>query len=301
MRGGRPVEPIHMRVNGHDLSALASEPADGKAKATILALPGGGYNCLYWHHPGAASASLLELGAAAGYRVVALDRPGYRASRLPDRDGVLLNEQADTIVAILNRLAAQDAGEVFLIGHSLGGIIALMAAARCAVPSLAGIDVSGVPYRYSVDLAKAVEGRLVANDALAGLSATSLFYGPAGSFDRRIVARGDVAAEALPLIELRDSFEWPSRFSTTVRTIDRPVRSTLGEHDRTTAVSCEILSEIAAHFAASPAVEMHLERDAGHNISLHHVGRAYHLNALGFFDALLASALKADSKGNPGD
>lgn len=283
--------PIVLDVGGLSLSGLRAEPRATAALATILALPGGGYGSGYWHHPLTLDASLLTLGAGLGYRVVAIDRPGYFASAQPGRDGMLLADQATVLAALVERLAAEPGSGrgTFLIGHSMGGILALMTAALRITPSLLAVDVSGVPYRFSSDLAGAVAHELGDSPESAKASAARLFYGPPGSFDGALLRGRDVAAHPLPLIELRDAFDWPDRFAAVAGKITRPVQFSLGEQDHTTPSDPDTLRDIAKLFTASPRVLTHRQPGAGHNVSLHHVGRAYHLRALAFFDEILAS------------
>src|SRR6202051_4446470 len=65
-------------VDGVPMSAVVAEAAD--PKAVIVAIHGGGTTAMYFDCPGYPSYSLLRAGAAAGFTVVALDRPGYGSS-----------------------------------------------------------------------------------------------------------------------------------------------------------------------------------------------------------------------------
>lgn len=65
-------------VDGVPMSAIVAEAAD--PKAVIVAIHGGGTTAVYFDCPGHPSSSLLRSGAAAGFTVVALDRPGYGSS-----------------------------------------------------------------------------------------------------------------------------------------------------------------------------------------------------------------------------
>lgn len=281
------AEPFGIDIDGLRLSSLCIEP-ETPPLATVLALPGGGYGSRYWHHPRHPAASLLTLGAALGYRVVALDRPGYGASA--SHDGFQLDRQAHTLVGVLAHLAnlPESGAGLFLIGHSMGGIAALMTAA-IKPEGLSGVDVSGVPYRFSEALNTATTLKLETGRHAAGdLSPTSLFYGPPGSYDPALSNQIDAAAAPLPIAELNDSLSWPQRFAQTSAAIDVPVQFTLGEHDRTSAAASDILAETGLCFKAAPRVVVHRQIGAGHNVSLHHVGRAYHLRAFAFFDEILA-------------
>jgi pimeloyl-ACP methyl ester carboxylesterase len=274
------------------LSAKRSEPDRGPPKATIVALPGGGYTSAYWHHPKYPEASLLELGAYLGYRVLAFDRPGYGLSSSRHPDGVALPDQVGCLTGILDELGAQpDTGAgIFLIGHSLGGILSLLIASGQRIPALLGIDVSGVPHRFSDQLSVAVTAAI---DELSNipqdLPPTAMFYGPVGTYDRSLLSRGgDISAAPCPIIELQQSRAWPEQFTSAASRIDVPIQYTLGEHEKVTRCDWPALREIENLFTATPRILMQQQPGAGHNISLHHVGRAFHLRALAFFDEVLA-------------
>src|SRR5246500_5925336 len=75
------VRPRVVIVDGVPMSALVAEASDTQGpKAVIVAIHGGGTTAMYFDCPGHPSFSLLRTGAAAGFTVVALDRPGYRSS-----------------------------------------------------------------------------------------------------------------------------------------------------------------------------------------------------------------------------
>ena len=273
-----------LSVGGIELSAIYGEPGS-TAKATILALPGGGYTGSYWHHPMNQHASLVILGTSLGFRTYAIDRPGYGVSAQTNPDGLSLDEQVALIGTLVRQLSAGSGVGVFLVGHSMGGILALRVAADRPA-GLLGLDVSGVPLRYSSRIANAVAAKLDGGGESASQSAASLFYGPAGSFDPALL-RDDPSLRPPPLLELSDSQSWPDQFAATARRIEVPVRYTLGEYETVTETGEEALSETAALFVESPQVETALQAGAGHNISLHHTARAFHLRVMAFFEEVL--------------
>ena len=65
-------------VDGVPMSALVAEAPD--PRAVIVAIHGGGTTAIYFDCPGHPESSLLRTGAAHGFTVVALDRPGYGSS-----------------------------------------------------------------------------------------------------------------------------------------------------------------------------------------------------------------------------
>jgi len=67
-------------VGGVPMSAWVAEPEHPEdSKAVIVAIHGGGTTAMYFDCPGHPSLSLLRTGAARGFTVVALDRPGMAA------------------------------------------------------------------------------------------------------------------------------------------------------------------------------------------------------------------------------
>lgn len=282
---------ILFNAGGLDLSAQELKPEGRAPRATIIALHGGGYTGAYWHHAALPDASLLTLGGNLGYRVIALDRPGYGASAAHCY-GMVLDDQAQMMHGLITALARNgDIGAgICLIGHSMGGILALMTAARLSGTLLVALDVSGVPRHFSDILTRSVDATVEGSPPKAQVgSAATLFYGPPVSFPASLISN-DPAAAPCPLPELSDSRSWPDRFPDIAARIAVPVQYTLGEHETVTACDWKALKGTAALFSAAPRVVVHRQVDAGHNISLHHVGRAYHLRALAFFDEALSAA-----------
>ncbi|MCW1432396.1 alpha/beta hydrolase [Novosphingobium sp. JCM 18896] len=279
------VTTKRISVDGIELSAIYGEPASA-AKAIIVALPGGGYTGSYWHHPLNQHASLVILGASLGFRTYAIDRPGYGFSAQTHPDGLSLDEQVTLIGTLVRQLSAASGAGVFLVGHSMGGILALRVAADRPT-GLLGLDVSGVPLRYSSRIANAVAAKLEGGGESASRSAASLFYGPAGSFDPALL-REDPSLRPPPLLELSDSQSWPDQFAATACRVEVPVRYTLGEYETVTETGEGALRETAALFSGSPRVEIALQAGAGHNISLHHTAGAFHLRVVAFLEEVLA-------------
>ena len=135
-------DTIEFTVDGQKIAALTAGPAadpaadaaageaGNRGKPLIAALPGGTYTARYFDVAGSSFGSFMDVAAAAGYRVVCFDRPGYGGSpalapaqNTFDRHAHLL---ADAIAQATERFGADG---VFLTGHSIGGMIALMIAA----------------------------------------------------------------------------------------------------------------------------------------------------------------------------
>src|SRR3954465_4467980 len=101
---------VLLDVGDARLPALVAPPPD-PPRGTILALHGGGMNRHYFDGDAAPELSLLRVGLANGWAVVALDRPGYGASEgLPVEAGSLTS-QADMVFRAIDTLArTQDLG-----------------------------------------------------------------------------------------------------------------------------------------------------------------------------------------------
>lgn len=289
------VSAIVVNAGGLELSARIAR-AEGRSAATVLALPGGGYLSNYWDNPVEPRGSLLLLGAQLGYNVIAVDRPGYgRSAGLPD-DQQWLDPQADRLSQLVKDLEKTvDVGAgVFLIGHSMGGILALLIAALQRNPNLLGVDVSGVPRRFTAVMKDAVRASLeqlrkapvIATDE----EKAPLFYGPRGSYDPRIIAAEREWSAPCPPTEMEDgTFNWPDRFRDVAARIKVPVQYTLGEYEMVTDNSVEALAATAKEFTASPRVVVNRQILSSHNLSLHHVARAFHLRAFAFFDEAIVA------------
>jgi pimeloyl-ACP methyl ester carboxylesterase len=284
-----------MKIVVDGIALEAERNAVASPRAIVLALHGGGYDARYWHHPGAPDASLLTLGEALGFDVLAVDRPGNARSGADGPFGMALDAQAD----FLHRLIAQErAGPdqpVFVIGHSLGGVMALMLAAHPRGKALAGIEVSGVPMDFGAD--HAAMGRALIATAQAGGEAwmpvapreprEAMFFGPAGAYDPAVVAWGETE-HPVPGVEVAEVFGFPDRKADICGRITIPAQITVAEHERSSLVDAGSVDRIAALFAHNPDARVLVQRHSGHNISLHHVGRAYHLRALAFFEDCMA-------------
>lgn len=285
------IDNIVIELGGMSISARAAEPEGREPLATILALPGGGYTSSYWHHDYYPTGSLLALGSDLGFRVIALDRPGYGASAQADGGGVVLDQQVELIGELIDQLSADGrmGKGFFLIGHSMGGILSLLVASQPRFANILGVDVSGVPRRYSDALANSMAAVIRGEPhAPEATPAAVLFYGPSGTYSPALAERADPASATCPLTELEDSYRWPGLFEDVVSRVRVPVQYTLGEFETVTKCDMATLAETAQLFSSASRVAVYQQPGAGHNVSLHHVGRAYHLRALAFFDEILA-------------
>ncbi len=102
-------------IRGASLRALVGGPADGPPLVLLHGLGGSSAN---W--------ALLAPALAERHRVVLVDLPGHgRSGPLPAAPGI--GPYADRVALLLERL---ELGAAVVVGHSLGGLVALRLAAR---------------------------------------------------------------------------------------------------------------------------------------------------------------------------
>uniref|UniRef100_A0AAU2AAM5 Alpha/beta hydrolase n=1 Tax=Streptomyces sp. NBC_00093 TaxID=2975649 RepID=A0AAU2AAM5_9ACTN len=275
------VRRITLDADGITLSALLSEPVEAPPRAVVVALHGGGMNADYFTGPAHPSLSLLSLGAALGLTVLAVDRPGYRASaaRLPAGLGV--SEQAGLLRAALDDFAAryETGAGFFLLAHSYGGKVALVAAAEHPPQRLIGLDISGCGYAYAIDpgqVSKALERGWVPKS-----------WGPLRLYPPGTFGAGRRLVEPMPHAERAELTRWPGLFRATAPGVEAPVRLTFAEHEAFWRHDDVALADLTAWFTAARHITVDRQSGAGHNISLGWAARSYHLRAIAFLESCL--------------
>lgn len=276
------VRRITLDADGTTLSGLLSEPAQLPPRAVVVALHGGGVTSGYFDGQAHPDVSLLTLGAALGFTVLALDRPGYGASAGRHPGGLPLDGQAAAVRAGLTEFAARHAtgAGYFLLGHSWGGLLTLTLAADAELAaSCVGLEVSGCGRR----LAPEPEGDDQDRDLLLMLRnwGPRELYPPGTMF----TAQADLAP--MPVRELAAVIAWTRRCDDVLARIRIPARVTFAEHEAWWAQSDDDLAALASRLGAAPRVVVDRQPDAGHNVSLGRTARAYHLKVLGFLEECL--------------
>lgn len=275
------VRAVRLDARGVTLSGLLALPRERPPRAVLVALHGGGMRAGYWHGRAEPSTSLLTLAAACGYAALAVDRPGYGESAAQLPEGLPLLEQADRIRDALSAYAARypTGGGFLLVGHSLGGKVAIATAAGWSGMELLGVDVSGISDRWAVDPA-----------ILTGAGArraSNLHWGPLSLYPPRTFQFAQRLVAPVPSVEFAEIPAWPRTYAGLARTVGVPVRFTFAEHERWWRSDRETLEAMTARLAA-PLVRTEHLAGAGHNISLGRAARSYHLRVLAFLEECLA-------------
>ncbi|WP_439677062.1 alpha/beta hydrolase [Embleya sp. MST-111070] len=311
------VENVGYDIAGTTLSGLLARPGAGvRPRGLLLAIHGGGSRAAYWHRDGAPDGSLLLLGAALGWTVLAIDRPGYGASAGLDRARQGLDAQADALFALVEELttgaldAAPDPGEVpggdpdpsaaadpaaparlpvFVVAHSMGAVLALRMGADKRGHDLLGLAVAGVPLRYTP--ARLAEFAAVPTDGdfvpSTGGAAPDAFFGPPGSYDPALLTRAGRVVAPVPMAEFVDVRESPNTLPDVLARVTPAVHWTVAEFERSHPSGPEVPALARESLRRARTVETYTQRGVGHNISLHHAARAYHLRVLAFAEECL--------------
>jgi len=266
-------------VDGVPMSALVAEVPE--PRAVLVALHGGAVTSRYFDAPG--QGSLLWAGAAVGFTVIALDRPGYGSSAPHGDQMSSPARRVDLAYGAVDRLLAtrpRGAG-VFLMGHSMGCVLAVRMAAGRRGRELLGLEIAGIG-RQPQPLAAAVMGERMQDGPGRGRTRTALrdiLWGPDYLYP------GDGAAvttSAAPAYEGGEVRRWMRDFPGLAARVRVPVHYSLGDHEKVWRSGRAGLAEVAALFTASPRVTADEQAEAGHNLSLGLSAMAYHLKVLSF-------------------
>lgn len=274
---------VEYPVGGQRISGITTT-AGGAGSPLIVAIHGGGLNARYFDVPGH---SLLELGAAAGFRVISLDRPGYGESNALTGVEMSFSGSAEVLDAAIGALWTElGAGHpgVVLLSHSIGSAIAVHVAARAPRWPLLGISLHGVGDRSPAHVVDAWHALPRSGPVeLPPEQRRALLYGPENTFDADVVDLAKASAEPLPVEEMLEIVGgWPERVAELAADVVVPVQYTLAEHDGLWVADQSRVSAFAGYFTSAPWVDARLQAGAGHNLDHHRLSRALHLRQLAF-------------------
>ncbi|KQH76440.1 thioesterase [Mycobacterium gordonae] len=283
MTAPRPRVVIADGVPMSGVIAEADEP-----KAVIVAIHGGGTTAAYFDCPGHPELSLLRLGAALGYTVIAIDRPGHGSSA-PYPEAVQTPEQrVDLAYGAVERILGERSrgAGLFLLGHSGGCELATRMAADDRGAALLGLELGGTGRRYH-DVAKEIMKAAAVKERPPGTR--ELLWEPMRLYPPDIL-RGATNSSTSPPYERDVAVNWPHRYFPELAPAVRvPVRFTIGEHDRVYRGDDHNLAEIAQMFSQASRFTSNRFPEAGHNLSLGLNAADYHRTVFAFVDECAAA------------
>ncbi|NMO03672.1 alpha/beta hydrolase [Gordonia sp. TBRC 11910] len=281
-------------ADGVAIATTLLRPAAADSRSPLLVtLHGGTYTSGYYDVAGSPAGSFNEVATRNGFAVLAVDRPGYGGSSvLPEQTNTFARQAEILDVAIGKALADHGPGDVVLVAHSIGGMIALEIAARRPAWRLVGVSATGMGARIPAGGASEQLGGL----GLSGIvelpaeQREAIMFGPPGTYspEALIAARNSYAPT--PFIELTEAPRWArERLAAVAAQVAVPVHNALAEHDALWDTTPEALAAFADAFAGRATVE--LVPGVGHSIDHHLRSTETHLRQLAF--ALSCSARAA--------
>jgi pimeloyl-ACP methyl ester carboxylesterase len=291
-----PPRPRLVIVDGVPMSALVCEAE--QPKAVIVAIHGGGTTAVYFDCPGHPSYSLLRTGAAAGFTVVALDRPGYGSSA-PYPEAMVEGQQRVNLAygAIDRILGERPSGAgLFVMGHSGGCELTMRMAADKRGADLLGIELAGTGRHYH-HAAREILKTATRESRPPGMR--GLLWSPAELYPPEVLGGATVSPSA-PAYEDQMVSNWARQtFPELAPAVRVPVHFSIAEHEKVWQADDSAVTEIIALFSGATRFVVHRQPDAGHNISLGHTAADYHAEVFSFADECVAAQAKTvDTQGD---
>jgi pimeloyl-ACP methyl ester carboxylesterase len=291
---GTGVSRVVVEVDGIPMSALIREVP--QPRAVIVALHGGAVTSRYFHYPDRPRQSLLWAGAALGYTVIALDRPGYGESAGHAEQMNPPQRRVDLAYAAVDRLLAsrpRGAG-VFLLAHSIGCELAVRMACDERGTGLLGVELAGSGRQHHDGALETMSQwrRDSSGPRRTGGSLRVLLWEPTWLYPADVVGGYRILSPG-PAYEGVLARTWAPEFPQHAARVRIPVHFTLGDHEKVWRSGPEALADLATLFTGSPRVVVEEQRDGGHNLSLGLSALAYHLKILSFVEECLLARGRA--------
>jgi pimeloyl-ACP methyl ester carboxylesterase len=281
-------------VDGVPMSALVVEAPD--PRGVIVAIHGGGTTSLYFDCPGHPESSFLRTGAARGYTVVALDRPGYGSSA-PYQDEMARPEQRVQLAygAVDRILGERSRGAgLFLMGHSGGCELTLRMAADEQADrgsELLGIEIAGTGRHYH-PAARDMLKTATRERRPSGLR--ELLWHPERLYPPEVL-NGATVYPGAPAYEDTMVSNWGRQdFPALAPAVRVPAHFSIAEYEKVWQTNSSAMTEIEAMFSGVPRFVVHHQAEAGHNISLGHTAADYHSTVLAFADECVGARESPD-------
>jgi pimeloyl-ACP methyl ester carboxylesterase len=273
------IEAGNVKLSGRFLPATNGEP-----RALLIAVHGGTYTSKYFD---TSPSLLLEFCASLGYSILALDRPGYGSATSIPFDQLSFDGQVPVLRQALDEIwhdYGQQSAGMFLIGHSIGGMISLLLAAEHPHERLLGMNMTGSGALYN-EQTKAAFASLVSDTPTVMMDIAikvMAMYGPAWSYPEELAQYDPERDVPTAVIELAEAQTWGARLPQVAANVHIPVQFIVPEYDH--IWRADALSHVAEMFSAAPFVDVGVQRLAGHSAELHTMARAFYMKILSFVE-----------------
>ena len=286
------IDAGNVKLSGRFLPATNGEP-----RALLVAVHGGTYTSKYFD---SSPSLLLEFCASLGYSILALDRPGYGTATSVPFDQLSFDGQVpilqQALAEIWDGYGQQSAG-MFLIGHSIGGMISLLLATEKPHERLIGMNMTGSGALYN-EQTKVAFASLVSDAPTVMMDIAikvRVMYGPAWSYPEEQAQYDPERDVPTAAIELAEAQTWGARLPQVAAKARIPVQFIVPEYDHIWRADAEALSHVAAMFTAAPFVDVGVQRMAGHSAELHTLARAFYMKILSFVEECILYHSKLSS------
>jgi pimeloyl-ACP methyl ester carboxylesterase len=255
-----------------------------KSGPLLVCIHGGSYTSRYFDIPGA---SLLDRAEANGISAVALDRPCYGASSALQGEDVTFRHNADRLSAAIDQLwkaHGQGHSGVVLLGHSIGGAIAMIISSQRQSWPLLGLVISGIGDVLPPGVADVWHSMPPGQPVtLAPEQRAAFMFGPEDTFDPSGFTDHLASASPVPVQELLEVVDrWPGEAREFASKIEVPVYYGAAEHEKLWILNDKTVKEFVSAFSRAPYIESHVERGAGHCLDHHRAGAGFQLRELAF-------------------
>lgn len=251
-------------ADGRLTAVLAGEGEAPPEAPLLVCIHGGGCSARYFDLKGF---STVERALARHLPVLLVNRPGHAGSA-----PAATHQPIEEAAALIPRLIEDVRGTrpVAIIGHSIGGAVALTIAAERPGWPLRAIAVSGIGDRIARGFREAW------SELLSGTAAeptTAYFFGPEGTYRWNAPAALRRASEPWQMDEAEDVVRgWPDRFAAVASAVCVPVHLRLADHERIWETGDEAIARMAAALARAAAVDAAVLPEGGHLYELHKRG-----------------------------
>lgn len=246
------------------VSGYLSDDQTHNDKPLLICIHGGGCNGKYFDLKGSSTAQAAQ---QRGFSVLLVNRPGYHGNAIPVSKSPI-SATASVIRSFIDEVRHRHSADqrcIVMIGHSIGGAIAVHLASGRGEWPLAGLAISGIGDE-SPPLIKSLKIPSGAPTFQPPAEFTeALFFDPDRTLCWKAVSSLREATEPWLASEVIDVVEqWPDQWPALAAKVDIPVHLRLAEHERIWETGQAIVDRMSAKFVNSPEVDAALLVGGGH-------------------------------------